>query len=264
MSGEPLKGQVALVTGAASGIGAGVAKSLGAAGASVAINYVTNPEAADAVAAEVQALGGKAMTLRADVSNEDDVREMFRALLATWGSIDILVNNAGLQKDAPFTDMTLAQWSLVIETHVTGTFNFCQAILGHMVTRNSGAIVITSSDYAIVGVPKAANYCAAKTALYSLTKSLALDLGKEGIRFNTIMPGWTVTERVQDLMAFRAKNNHTTTEEEFARQTAEIPLGRMGEPQEFANAAVFLVSPAASFIHGVALAVDGGIIKATL
>jgi 3-oxoacyl-[acyl-carrier protein] reductase len=97
-----------------------------------------------------------------------------------------------------------------------------------------------------------------------LTKSLALDLGKEGIRFNSIMPGWTMTERVQELMVFRAKNNGTTVEEEAEKQTTEIPLGRMGHPQEFANAAVFLVSPAASFIHGVALAVDGGIIKATL
>jgi len=88
-----------------------------------------------------------------------------------------------------------------------------------------------------------------------------LELGKDGIRFNSILPGWTLTERVQELMAFRAKNNGTTVEEETARQTSEIPLGRMGQPEEFANAAVFLVSPAASFIHGVALAVDGGIIK---
>jgi 3-oxoacyl-[acyl-carrier protein] reductase len=96
-----------------------------------------------------------------------------------------------------------------------------------------------------------------------LTKSLALDLGKDGIRFNSIMPGWTMTERVMDLMAFRAKNNSTTIEEEIEKMTMEIPLGRMGKPQEFANAAVFLVSPAASFIHGVALPVDGGIIKTT-
>jgi 3-oxoacyl-[acyl-carrier protein] reductase len=96
-----------------------------------------------------------------------------------------------------------------------------------------------------------------------LAKSLALDLGKEGIRFNSIMPGWTETERVIELMAGRARNNNTTIEEETAKQVAEIPLGRMGQPQEFANAAVFLVSPAASFIHGVALAVDGGIIKGT-
>ena len=101
-------------------------------------------------------------------------------------------------------------------------------------------------------------------ATVGLTKSLALELGKENIRFNSIMPAWTETERVRELMAFRAKNNNTTVEEETAKLTAEIPLGRIGQPQEFANAAVFLVSPAASFIHGVALAVDGGIIKATL
>jgi 3-oxoacyl-[acyl-carrier protein] reductase len=98
----------------------------------------------------------------------------------------------------------------------------------------------------------------------ALTKSLALELGRENIRFNSIMPGWTQTERVVELMTFRAQNNGTTLEEETARQTTEIPLGRLGQPQEFANAAVFLVSPAASFIHGVSLAVDGGIIKATM
>lgn len=102
-----------------------------------------------------------------------------------------------------------------------------------------------------------------RAATVGLTKSLALELGKENIRFNSILPGWTETERVLELMTFRAKNNNTTLDEERARQTAEIPLGRMGQPQEFANAAVFLVSPAASFIHGVALAVDGGILKGT-
>jgi 3-oxoacyl-[acyl-carrier protein] reductase len=102
-----------------------------------------------------------------------------------------------------------------------------------------------------------------RAATIGLTKSLALELGKDNIRFNSILPGWTQTERVMELMAFRAKNNKTTVEEESAKQTAEIPLGRMGQPQEFANAAVFLVSPAASFIHGVMLAVDGGITKAT-
>lgn len=103
-----------------------------------------------------------------------------------------------------------------------------------------------------------------RAATVVLTKSLALELGMENIRFNSILPGWTETERVIELMAFRAQNNNTTVEQETSKQIAEIPLGRMGRPQEFANAAVFLVSPAASFIHGVALAVDGGIIKATL
>ena len=97
-----------------------------------------------------------------------------------------------------------------------------------------------------------------------MTKSLALELGKEGIRFNSILPGWTLTERVQNLMTFRAKNNQTTIEEEMTKQIAEIPLGRMAQPDEFANAAVFLVSPAASYITGVMLNVDGGLIKGTV
>jgi len=126
MNGETLKGQIALVTGAASGIGAGVARALGAAGASVAINYVTDPDAAEAVAGDVQSLGGKAMTLRADVSREDDVR---------GGTIDVLVNNAGLQKDAPFTDMTLAQWNTVIGVNLTGMFLCSREATREMVRR---------------------------------------------------------------------------------------------------------------------------------
>jgi 3-oxoacyl-[acyl-carrier protein] reductase len=125
--------------------------------------------------------------------------------------------------------------------------------------------VLTMTSYTVKQpLPNLVLSNSVRAATVGLTKSLALDLGKEGIRFNSIMPGWTMTERVQELMAFRAKNNGTTVEQEIEKQTAEIPLGRVGQPQEFANAAVFLVSPAASFIHGIALAVDGGIIKATL
>jgi 3-oxoacyl-[acyl-carrier protein] reductase len=125
--------------------------------------------------------------------------------------------------------------------------------------------VLTMTSYTVKQpLPNLVLSNSVRAATVGLTKSLALDLGKEGIRFNSILPGWTMTERVQELMAVRAKNNGTTVDEEAQKQTSEIPLGRMGRPQEFANAAVFLVSPAASFIHGVALAVDGGIIKATL
>ena len=143
MNGETLRGQIALVTGAASGIGAGVARTLGAAGASVAINYVTDPDAAEAVAADVHALGGKAMTLRADVSREDDVREMFRTLFDMWGTIDILVNNAGLQKDAPFTDMTLAQWNTVMGVNLTGMFLCCSQAVPRMIEQGTGGAIVS-------------------------------------------------------------------------------------------------------------------------
>src|SRR6266851_6515794 len=165
-----LKGQIALVTGAASGIGAGVARSLGAAGASVAINYVTNPESAEAVAGEVQALGGKALTLKADVSSEEQVREMFRALYAEWGTIDILVNNAGLQKDAAFTEMTLTQWNTVIGVNLTGMFLCAREATREMVRRGvradvsraAGKIICMSSVHEVIPWAGHVNYAASK------------------------------------------------------------------------------------------------------
>ncbi len=155
---QPLEGQIALVTGAASGIGAGVARSLGAAGASVAINYVTNPEAAETVAGEVQSLGGKALTLKADVSSEEQVGEMFRELYAEWGTIDILVNNAGLQKDAAFTEMTLSQWNTVIGVNLTGMFLCAREATREMVRRGvradvsraAGKIICMSSVHEVI------------------------------------------------------------------------------------------------------------------
>ena len=129
-------------------------------------------------------------------------------------------------------------------------------------TRSVPPSVLTFTSYTVKQpLPNLVLSNSVRAATVGLTKSLAMELGKENIRFNSTMPGWTMTERVQELMAFRAKNNNTTVEDEIAKQTAEIPLGRVGQPQEFANVAAFLVSPAASFIHGVALAVDGGITK---
>ncbi len=138
-----------------------------------------------------------------------------------------------------------------------------RAALPHL-RKSSAASVLTITSYTVKQpAPNLVLSNSVRAATVGLTKSLAMELGKENIRFNSILPGWTATERVQELMAFRAKSNNTTAEEEVAKQTAEISLGRMARPEEFANAAVFLVSPAASYIHGVALAVDGGIIKGT-
>ncbi len=136
-----------------------------------------------------------------------------------------------------------------------------RAALPHLRKSDSPSVLTFTSYTVKQPLPNLVLSNSVRAATVGLTKSLAMELGKENIRFNSIMPGWTMTERVEELMAFRAKNNNTTVEEEIAKQTAEIPLGRVGQPQEFANAAVFLVSPAASFIHGVSLAVDGGITK---
>ena len=156
---QPLKGQTALVTGAASGIGAGVARALGAAGAGVVVNYVTNPDAPEAVAAEIRAAGAPAITLQADVSNEAEVREMFAKAIARFGAVDVLVNNAGLQQDAPFTEMTLAQWNKVIGVNLTGMFLCAREAAREMirrgvrpdVSRAAGKIVCISSGRTQIG-----------------------------------------------------------------------------------------------------------------
>jgi NAD(P)-dependent dehydrogenase (short-subunit alcohol dehydrogenase family) len=139
-------------------------------------------------AALIQSAGGTAFAGIVDVRDKTPVAGWIAEILAQFGRIDCLFSNAGLNARATVANMTLAQWSLLIDTHVTGMFNFCQAVLRDMVQRQSGAIVITSSDFAIVGVAKAANYCAAKTALYSLTKSLALEFAPHGIRVNAAYP----------------------------------------------------------------------------
>ncbi len=257
MNEEPLKGQIALVTGAASGIGAGVAKALGAAGAAVAINYVTNPEAAEAVAAEVQGLGGKAMTLEADVSNEDDVREMFRALFAAWGTIDILVNNAGLQKDAAFTDMTLAQWNTVIGVNLTGMFLCAREAAREMVDRGiradvsraAGKIICMSSVHEVIPWAGHVNYAASKGGVHAFMQSLAQEMAPHHIRVNSIAPG-----------AIQTPINRAAwdTPEALAGLLTLIPYGRIGVPEDIGKVTVFLASDDSDYIHGQTLFVDGG------
>ena len=257
MNAEPLKGQVALVTGAASGIGAGVAMALGAAGASVAINYVTNPEAAEALAGEVQALGGKAMTLRADVSNEDDVREMFRALFAAWGTIDILVNNAGLQKDAAFTDMTLAQWNTVIGVNLTGMFLCAREATREMVRRGvrtevsraAGKIICMSSVHEVIPWAGHVNYAASKGGVHAFMQSLAQEMAPHRIRVNSIAPGAIQTPINREAW---------DTPEALAGLLTLIPYGRIGTPEDIGKVAVFLASDDSDYIHGQTLFVDGG------
>jgi 3-oxoacyl-[acyl-carrier protein] reductase len=176
----------------------------------------------------------------------------------------ILITNAGGPPAGSFETFDEATWQKAVDTSFMSHVRLIRAALPHL-RKSSTPSVLTITSYVVKEpVRNLVLSNSVRAATVGLTKSLALDLGKEGIRFNSIMPGWTMTERVKELMAFRAKNSGTTVEEETEKQTTEIPLGRMGRPQEFANAAAFLVSPAASFIHGVALAVDGGILKAAL
>jgi len=254
---QSLKSQTALVTGAASGIGAGVARALGAAGAAVVINYVTNPAAAEAVAAEIRAGGAEATALQADVSSELEVREMFAKAIAHFGAIDILVNNAGLQQDAPLVGMTLAQWNKVIGVNLTGMFLCAREAAREMirrgvradVSRAAGKIVCISSVHEVIPWAGHANYAASKGGVKLLMQSLAQELAPHRIRVNSVAPG-----------AIQTPINRAAweTPEALASLLRLIPYGRIGQPEDIGRVVAWLASDDADYIHGQTIFVDGG------
>ncbi len=259
-----LKDKRAFVAGASRGLGFATALTLAREGCMVAINSRDEGKVRAAAENIAKETGAQVISLAGDVSAVDVADKVIKQAVQAMDGLDILITNAGGPPAGSFEAFNEDEWQKAVDTSFMSHVRLIRAALPHL-RKSSTASVLTITSY-VVKQPLQNLVLAnsVRAATVGLTKSLALDLGKEGIRFNSIMPGWTMTERVQDLMAFRAKNNATTVDEEIEKQTIEIPLGRMGDPQEFANAAVFLVSPAASFIHGVALAVDGGIIKATL
>lgn len=242
--------RVTVITGGGSGMGRATALRLASQGDQVCICDFKE-EAVEATAHEIETAGGTAFTGLVDVREQKQVQVWIAQVIEKFGKIDCLFSNAGVNARSTVADMTLAQWNLLIDTHVTGTFNFCQAVLRQMVAQQRGAIVITSSDFAIVGVPNAANYCAAKTALYSLTKSLAAEFAPQ-IRVNAIGPGPI------DTPLLRA--GRTPEEYDRARQAFEsrLPIKRLGQPEEVAAVVDFLLSERASFITGQLLQPNGG------
>jgi glucose 1-dehydrogenase len=254
---QPLKDQTALVTGAASGIGAGVAAALGAAGASVVVNYVTNPEAAQDVADAIRRGGGHAIAVKADVSREDDVRAMFSALYQQYGTIDILVNNAGLQQDAPFTEMTLQQWNTVLAVNLTGMFLCAREAAREMIRRGirrehsraAGKIVCISSVHEVIPWAGHVNYAASKGGVKLFMQSLAQELAPHHIRVNSVAPG-----------AIRTPINRAAweTPDALRRLLKLIPYGRIGQPEDIGRAVTWLASDDADYVHGQTIFVDGG------
>ena len=256
-----LKDKRAFVAGSSRGLGFAAALTLAIEGCKVAIN--SRDEAKVKAAAEkiTHETGTQAYGIAGDVSDETSADKLIMSAVDALGGLDILITNGGGPPSGSFEIFDEETWQKAVDTSFMSHVRLIRAALPHL-RKSSTPSVLTMTSYTVKQPsPFLVLSNSIRAATVGLTKSLALELGKENIRFNSILPGWTETERVIDLMAFRAKNNNTTIEEETAKQTTEIPLGRMGRPQEFANAAVFLVSPAASFIHGVAMAVDGGIIK---
>lgn len=259
-----LKGKVALVTGASRGLGYATALTLAREGCQVAVNSRSEENTKSAAGKIASETRTQVIGLAGDVSEAGIAEKVVTATVEALGGLDILITNTGGPPAGPFESFDESAWQKAVDLSFMSHVRLIRAALPHL-RKSSAASVLTITSY-VVKEPMLNLVLSnsIRAATVGLTKSLALELGKDGIRFNSIMPGWTETERVVDLMSFRAKNNNTTTEEETRKQAAEIPLGRMGKPEEFANVASFLVSPAASFVHGVMMPVDGGIIRATL
>lgn len=254
---KPLRGQKALVTGANSGIGESVARHLAAAGAATVVNYVVNPESAQAIVDDIKSAGGEAVALAADVSKEDQVQAMFGQMFEAYGTIDILVNNAGLQRDAAFQDMTLEQWNFVLSVNLTGQFlcareavrEFLRRGLRPEVSSALGKVICMSSVHEVIPWGGHANYAASKGGIYMLMKSLAQELGPKRVRVNSIGPG-----------AIKTPINRPAweTPEAESKLLTLIPYGRVGETPDIGRAAVWLASDESDYVHGVTLFIDGG------
>jgi glucose 1-dehydrogenase len=254
---QVLKGQKALITGANSGIGKGIAIALAHAGADVVVNYRAGPETAQQVVEEASRCGSRAYAHEADVSREDQVREMFQRMLKELGTIDILVNNAGLQADAPIDEITLDQWNKVISVNLTGQFLCAREAIREFKHRGvrkeiscaAGKILCISSVHEVIPWAGHVNYAASKGGVMLMMKSIAQEVAPYRIRVNSISPG-----------AIRTPINRPAweTPDAYAELMKLIPYKRIGEAEDIARAAVWLASDDADYVNGASIFVDGG------
>ncbi|HVL48662.1 MAG TPA: 3-oxoacyl-ACP reductase family protein [Candidatus Thermoplasmatota archaeon] len=248
-----LTGKAALVTGGGRGIGRAVAETLAQAGAAVAVNDVSGRGHADEVAREVEARGGAALAVVADVSRPVDVRDMIQRVTERFGRLDVLVNNAGIFTPRPFLDIPEEEWDRVIDVNLKGQFLVAQAAARAMVERGEGGRILNVASIASggvgVGFPGTAHYAASKGGVIALTETLAIELGPHGITVNAIAPGLIRTDMTRDLME---------DPEGLDRMLARIPVGRAGEPEDVAALAAFLASDEAAYCNGAVFYVDGG------
>ena len=246
-------GKVALVTGASSGIGKSIALRLGSEGAAVVVDYLTGPDDANAVKSQIEASGGKAITLQADITKMADIATLIDQAYTQLGACDILVNNAGVEKHAPFLEATEADYDLVLATNLKAAFfltqRFCQRLAAD---KKPGRVINISSVHEDMVFPNFASYCAAKGGLRMLMRDLAMELGPLGITVNNVAPGAVATP-----INTRLLNDPTL----LKALLNNVPLGRMGTPEEVASLVAFLASDEAAYITGSTYVLDGGLMR---
>jgi len=246
---ERLQNRVALITGAGQGIGKAIALRFAQEGARVVVIDIVEANA-KAVAEEIKAAGGEALGIVCDVTKRDQVASTVKQVLDAFGTIDILCNNAGITRDARLVKMTEEQFDQVIEVNLKGVFNLTQAVAPHMIAQGYGRIITTSSVVGLYGNFGQTNYVATKAGVIGMTKVWARELGPKGITANAIAPGFIATDMVK-----------TVPQEILDKFVSMTPVRRLGEPEDIANAFLFLASEEASFVNGAVLSVDGGLVS---
>ena len=244
-----LVGKVALVTGGSRGIGRAIALKLAENGADVAINYAGNTAAAEEVKTAIEQMGRKALLVQGSVADTDGVQTIVNTVVKELGRLDILINNAGITRDGLLMRMKEADWDDVMHTNLKGVYNCSKAVLRTMMKQRSGRIVNMASVVGEMGNAGQTNYAAAKAGVIGFTKSLAKEVASRGITVNAIAPGFIATDMTSVL-----------TDDQKAEMARTIPLGRAGQPEDVANAVLFLVSEGAAYITGQVLNVDGGMV----
>lgn len=242
-----LAGRVAVVTGAARGIGRAIALALGRQGARVVVNYRERAAAADEVVRLAHAMGADAVAVQGDVSDPEAARAVIAAATERWGKVDILVNNAGVALYRLLLDTTVEEWDRMMAVHLRGAFNCTKAALPSMIRHGYGRIINIASVWGVVGAANEVAYSAAKAGLIGFTKALAKEVGRGGITVNAVAPGVIETDMLNGL----------TTEEKAALADA-TPVGRLGTPEDVAGIVVYLASPAGGFVTGQVIGADGG------
>ncbi len=243
-----IKDKVTIITGAGSGIGKGTALMFGRAGAKVVVADV-NEKGGEETANEIRQKGGEAFFAKLDVSNREQIKNVIQETLNKYGKIDVLINNAGIIQDALVVKMTEEQWDRVLNINLKGPFNCIQAVVGTMIEHGGGVIINVSSIVGLYGNIGQTNYASAKAGLIGMTKTLAKELGKKGIRVNAIAPGFIFTPMTASI-----------PEKILEMMKEKTPLKRLGQPEDVANTLLFLASDEASFINGAVISVDGGLL----